>query len=605
MFCYKCGSEIPDGSKFCKFCGAEQSEDKKHKKDDPDSSNGAPGEDILSPVSDGYEKTEILSGDLSQAIGQAPQYKIDKHSQQKKSSRRSKSPIDKKTTPKVITEQRNDLNGQMQVSKPAKQKKKWALLAFLIIIIMLSIGILALLFVFPEKVEDLVLGVSQGSEKGMSVSENEDDSGEHDDEDLSKEESNDIGEDDGKEPDETLTEQISWNKAYYDEIDAMSRVVWTTFTMVDLNKDGIPEIIGHKEQDSFGKTILSFNDKSGLNKIDLEGAFLTYNESKGLFLDSFSSGLSANDVVYEVTDEGFNKVFEGSYRLNPSNPFTPTGDPDLICTVDGKNTDHKAYISSLYGKYDNKSVLDQSQILTVTYDEMIEILDSDDPETEFKAKAKVLPLMTEWKYKYYEGAQYFEVPYTGKYRFSLYGANGGGDADRRHDAEAGVLIGTMDLNAGDTVVIFTGGEGKANIDYWDSKTSKGCTVPGGFNGGGECFASGSGGGCTDIYYKGTRVAAAAGSGGGNYDKNGLEGRMSTSSDHLMPSKLGGSDPKLDAGAGGAGWYGGLIGSVDDMGYGGVNGWDSAIFNKEQEFGGKAYSMSGSYDGSAIVQYLGK
>ena len=55
MFCYKCGKQLPDGAKFCKYCGTSLGEVKK---------NNVPEGKVHEPVQSSgpvYEKTEIIS----------------------------------------------------------------------------------------------------------------------------------------------------------------------------------------------------------------------------------------------------------------------------------------------------------------------------------------------------------------------------------------------------------------------------------------------------------------------------------------------------------------------------------------------------------------
>ena len=586
MYCKNCGKQLPDGAKFCKYCGTNLAV----KKDAPITPKSQEPvydrTEILSgnqanPTASPYEKTEILF-----APGQDPK------ASSEFSGNQNEAPAGGEfMAPKVTYNN----PGELQVTKE-KTKKRWPLVLLLLLVIFLSLGVLGALFIFPDQVEDLIAGVTGDRSSISSVDDDKD------------EDSKEKEDSDDKEPAEEEEEDVDvpeWGKAYSEAIDSVSKNTWPYFSMADINGDGTPEVIGRKNAGVPGRIIMTYDEDNGLSSITTNGDFITYSTSAGMIQDSYTEGKTAYDVLYEMNSKGFEKIFEGSYSMDSSANFTSTGDPAMIYKADGMEVDSSAYYSNFESLYLNKGIQDESEMAAVEYDTMMEILGKEDPETEFEDSAKVQDLEKEWNYSFVEAAQYFEAPYSGTYRFSLYGGNGGGDDERDYDAEAAVLIGTMSLKAGERVIVLTGGCGGINKYYFDTVRGKGCVVPGGFNGGGECFASGGGGGCTDIYYRGVRVAAAAGSGGGNYDEYGQPGRTSASRDHITSNKLGAGTQNLDIGGGGAGWFGGTIGKVDQPGMGGVNGWDGSFFNMEQEFEGKAFSMSGNHEGSALIQYVGK
>ncbi|MBP5291747.1 MAG: hypothetical protein J6Y90_03930, partial [Lachnospiraceae bacterium] len=393
-------------------------------------------------------------------------------------------------------------------------------------------------------------------------------------------------------------------------IDAVGGIVerdWPDLAMVDMNGDEVPEIVAVKGDDSGLKKIVAVNDDGDTTAtLELGGSALVYSPSNGLILDSYVMNDVAFDVVYELTDGKFNKIFDGACRIDATNKFSSTdGNPNMVYTMDGATIDPMDYYTNLQNAIFSKGVVDGSELMAVPYDTMIEVLGQEDPKADFDSKATAIITSARTEIGYRDTAQFFVAPATGSYRFSLYGANGGGDGNNDYDAEAAVLIGVVDLTAGEKILVMTGGAGGMCKDYWDYKKNVGTEVPGGFNGGGSCYASGGGGGCTEIYYQGTRIAAAAGSGGGNYDERGFEGRVSTATGNTTTIKAGEGRGSVDGGGGGGGWYGGKQGKVDRAGYGGINGYLSSYFTLENEYAGQAFTMSGSRDGSALVEYLGK
>lgn len=617
MFCYKCGGKLPDGAKFCKHCGAnlvahmkpvdnkpvEKPEDVEPvKAEETIVEENKVAENIVDEVqndstledslagnrTDDYDKTEIITdfesrmasaGEATEIIGDSIDV-VNTGASQEFSNEIV--PVNTQT--------------ELQVTKE-KPKKRWPIVVLLLLIIFLSLGILGALFIFPDQVQEFVDRLTNKDAESSYVEDVEEST---EDGDVASE-----GEEAEGEEQEEVEEATEWGKAYSEALGSFNKNTWPLLSMVDINGDDIPEIIGRKNAGVPGRLIMSYDESAGVNTVSTKGEFLTYSKSAGMIEDTYTEGRTAYDVIYELNSKGFEQIFEGSYNLDQANRFDSNGDPVMVYKADGMEVDKSAYYSNIESLYINKGIDDESGLLFVDYDAMVEVLAKADPEEAFKADAKEQELTKEWKYSFVEDAQYFVAPYTGVYRFALYGGNGGADKDRDYDEEAAVLIGTMKINAGERVLVFTGGTGGINKYYYDTVKNKGCVVPGGFNGGGDCFASGAGGGCTDIYYRGIRIAAAAGSGGGNYDVIGTKGRTSASRDHITSNKLGAATDKLDIGGGGAGWFGGTIGKVDEAGFGGVNGWDGTYFTMEQEFEGAAFSMSGAREGSAVIDYVGE
>lgn len=607
MFCYNCGKKLPDGAKFCKYCGADlTSQETPAPGPNPNpipvpvpapapkpapahvpvpDPAPAPMPEKEIHVSDRmteYQKTEVLLDDPAPVP-----------------------PHGNGFNPPPMPQPGNGFNHdkpQMQVTRPPKKKKKWPLVLLLLIIILLSLGVLGALFIFPDKVEEVVDKIT-GTEK-KSAGEDEED--EDEDKEDAEQEDTEGDETEVEAAEEEEAKGPQWAAAYTEAVEALTEKDWPDLSLMDLNGDGTPEIVAVKGDGTGTKTVISVaGDSDSAKSLELGGSALVYSPSNGLILDSYVLSDVSYDVVYELKDGNFTKVFDGACRLDASNMFdAATGDPNIVYTIDGANTDAANYYSNLQYTFFSKGVTDGSEIKTVSYDTMKSLLEEDDPQTEFDSKATVniTPAQTTIGFK--ATAQFFVAPATGTYRFTLYGANGGGDGNSDYDDEAAVLVGTVNMTAGEKMIVMTGGAGGMCKDYWDFVKNVGTEVPGGFNGGGSCFASGGGGGCTDIYYQGVRVAAAAGAGGGNYDEKGKVGRTSTSSGNTTSAKSGEGRGSVDGGGGGGGWLGGKQGKVDKAGYGGINGWNSNYFTVENEYEGQAFTMSGSRDGSALVEYLG-
>ena len=176
--------------------------------------------------------------------------------------------------------------------------------------------------------------------------------------------------------------------------------------------------------------------------------------------------------------------------------------------------------------------------------------------------------------------QTYTAPFTGTYTVYLYGAHGGGDGGAS-GGMGGYVAGTVVLREGSELTVNVGGAGKS------SSGSEGNVTPGGWNGGGQCWWSGSGGGCTEILLGDVRIAAAGSGGGATNGHKATNARLSTVTDHLTGTKAGEGSKKKDAGGGGAGWIGGIMGIHEGRkgacgGYGGINGWDPVYFTVIEE-----------------------
>ena len=580
MFCYKCGGEINNDAKFCRHCGADLSAVKM-----------VPPKSAKKPESPAYEKTQIIQDqnvDFPKTEFIIPPKEKTENIHDEK-----------------INEVKKDINrSTLQVSKP-KKKTRWPIVVLLLLVIILSLGVLGALFIFPDEVQEFVANIT-GESVGKQYT---------DDEDEDVQDKEDETDDEGGEADsasdessqEPAEEAATWQTELSETVAGLSADTFPTFSMADIDGDGVPEIIANRASGTSGHVVYHYDEENGVLSLNTRGENITFASGTGMVEDSYTEGFKAVDIIYEVGKGEFKKIFEGSYSADPSRILDDNYNPNLIYTADGQEINYSTYYSNLESMYLNKGVTDISQVGCVARDKMLEILKGENPLSDFNAISSKEIANARWEYDYQQNIQYFLAPYSGKYRFTLYGANGGADGDAEFGKEAAVLIGTVNLKAGERIVLLTGGRGAANKDYWDFARNRGCEVPGGFNGGGECFASGSGGGCTDIYYRGIRVAAAAGSGGGNYDPGteGKPGRASDAKDNRSNSKKGGGSPSIDVGGSGAGWYGGALGKRDQGGYGGVNGYDASVFTAEEEYEGAAFTMSGKRDGSALVEYLGQ
>lgn len=226
--------------------------------------------------------------------------------------------------------------------------------------------------------------------------------------------------------------------------------------------------------------------------------------------------------------------------------------------------------------------------------------------------------MTEFYYT--GGAQRYTAPADGTYYVQLYGAQGGSDGSSV-GGYGGYVYGYLTLKKGDVVTVNVGGGGRNS-----SEVNPGTlVVPGGWNGGGTCVWSGSGGGRTDIYVNGRLVAAAAGGGGATNGHRGHGARESSRSLSDVSSSWQGEsktsygstlgDDRNDAGAGGAGYArGGSYGMNEnpkwgggDGGHGGYNGYASGTFSLVTESGGNAgngknnSSYNGGLHGYAVIR----
>jgi hypothetical protein len=212
-------------------------------------------------------------------------------------------------------------------------------------------------------------------------------------------------------------------------------------------------------------------------------------------------------------------------------------------------------------------------------------------------------------FNYTGSYQTFTAPVSGTYTFEVWGAQGGGNTDPSQGSrggKGGYSRGEYYLNAGQTIYIYVGGQGREGY----------LSPSGGWNGGGNgsgtssCYGYG-GGGATDIRVGGqalsNRVIVAGGGGGaddtgtaagtpggtndgsggygggltgGNALKDGVEaagtGATQTSGYALGQGQASGTTS--DSGGGGGGYYGGYATSFYNGGGGGGSGYIGGVQN---------------------------
>lgn len=141
-------------------------------------------------------------------------------------------------------------------------------------------------------------------------------------------------------------------------------------------------------------------------------------------------------------------------------------------------------------------------------------------------------------YVYTGAEQIFQVPYTGVYRFELYGAQGG-NSEKKEGGKGGQITATMRLCRGDKLYIFVGGQN-------------------GYNGGGRGTVNG--GGATDIRKEGEklndRILTAGGGGGANRIYAGGEGGIES----VKGAAVGNGEDSMEGAGGGGGYLGGHAGT---------------------------------------------
>lgn len=178
-----------------------------------------------------------------------------------------------------------------------------------------------------------------------------------------------------------------------------------------------------------------------------------------------------------------------------------------------------------------------------------------------------------YDFEYTGAVQTFGVPYTGKYKLEVWGANGGGynTSYSTTGGRGGYSVGTINLSSGTTLYIYVGGQGGL------------ANTAGGFNGGGNSKSyGGSGGGASDIrigvdsLY--ARVIVAGGGGGGGYQNTigGYGGGVTGGDGGAGNVTAGGGGTATSGGTAGSGGVVGVFGGAQERtsgaGGGGGGGW---------------------------------
>ncbi|MCR5503089.1 MAG: zinc-ribbon domain-containing protein [Lachnospiraceae bacterium] len=576
MFCYRCGKQIPDNVKFCIYCGTNL-EGKKP----------APGP--------------------QPAPAPAPQ------------------------PAPAPRPQPQPAPGPMPYPEPQpapdRKSKKWILPLVIILVLLLVLGggIAAGILLMPGGVDGLKdsftdLASLLPGRSGEEDDEEDDDRKKYkDDEESDEEDSGSEDEENGKElpyeEDAPANQRFAESQAAAPAAEEAPKSVYLellsdgTFSsragyfLTDLNGDNRPELFGKTDiSDAEAGYKIFTETPDGIDMLDLSDGTTAFAPDANMILHTRTEDTSAYDKIYRVGADGFEVVFEGSVEQDSYEPYLSNGDPNMICYADGTKTDEKTYYEDLERLFYLNQVNAANGQLLLGKDDMEEILSDADPLMAYHTTTASMAyaVTTDWEFSYEQKPQFFTAPQGGTYEFFLCGANGGADNNRDYDYEGGTLTGTIELKAGERVLILTGGAGGITKDYYDVKRKQDVIVPGGFNGGGKALNSGGGGGCTDIYYNGRRIAAAAGSGGGNYEDEGHAGRKSDFNGNFMRDKNGEDSPKTDGGGGGGGWFGGHAGIKDHSGNGGKTGWDKMYFQMSEETEGQAFTRTGSRNGSVRV-----
>ena len=328
-----------------------------------------------------------------------------------------------------------------------------------------------------------------------------------------------------------------------------------------------------------GSKVIGFNVISGDGRIEAKSMHYTFGEEDTVLIPLIYSEI---DLI-SVKKIGASEFKDYTYNNNA-----------LLNWDEAGNNNKKTY-------YVHQSVDggDWKQLTLSNYTQLII------PQTEF----------------YYTGSsQRYIVPADGIYYAKLYGAQGGSDGSAIGGL-GGYIYGYLNLKKGDVITVNVGGGGRNSTE-----TKPGTLiVSGGWNGGGDCVWSGSGGGRTDIFVNGRLVAAAAGGGGGTNGLKGGDAKKTTDTLYDVNATWQGEgrtsysstigDDRNDAGAGGAGYArGGNYGVNENpkwggrrSGGGGYNGYDASCFTFVTERGGSFLNgkenstYNGGFHGYAIIR----
>ncbi len=384
-------------------------------------------------------------------------------------------------------------------------------------------------------------------------------------------------------------EEQPWEKSYISFL-GNSQYADDIFTLEDINKDGIPEIIIITDD---GALITTSDSEGNLSSIETTNHVVAFDSSKGRICTSYNKDLGIQDISYVISDGKWSLDQHGETYIS----FNEYDDCVVSCDyrLNDKDVEHEEYITWLRELYGSVKTLEDLKYADCSKGAEA-LKDASLLNSGFYSKLNE-------KFTCDRTVKIVFASAEDDYYFDLKGGAGGADGNRAlsgqdYDGNGALLSGKIHMNVGDRAYVIVGGAGGI------TQANRG-VVAGGFNGGGDSFWSGGGGGSTDVYYNDVLVASAAGGGGGNYDDEGRPGRANyESSKNTLDSKLGGRTgyTKNDdaGGGGGAGWAGGAAGKNDHAGYGGLNGWDSAFFRDVNESTGASGTQSGTQDGYASV-----
>lgn len=389
-----------------------------------------------------------------------------------------------------------------------------------------------------------------------------------------------------------------WKATMLDYINMRYRNEKVTF--FDLNGDGKQEIAVY---DGEKCDLLTISEDNIVDELSADNCLVVYQERRNMLCTASSAGSHSTDAFYEISNGKWNKIDDAECNVGFDEY---RAEPVFDYYVNGSSVDANSYFTWLASGYEGGENIQEEGYVSVK--DACEILETDITFEEYASKHNI-QIEDKWEYHCENRAQIFIPPVGGTYEFELKGAAGGADGERvidgtvYYDSTGAELVGSMQLGAGEKVIIVVGGAGGV------SQIKEG-VVAGGFNGGGDTYWSGGGGGSTDLYtIEGVRVASAAGAGGGNYGGYGEPGRISTS------PKTGSTDGKLGGGTGhtmnqsagaggGAGWYGGSAGPEDGVGHGGISGYNEYDFKFFYENPGHNGVDSNEVNGHVVIRKIG-
>lgn len=233
-----------------------------------------------------------------------------------------------------------------------------------------------------------------------------------------------------------------------------------------------------------------------------------------------------------------------------------------------------------------------------------------------------------WKYAYTGDVQNFVAPFTGIYRFTLNGAQGGHYTSQEEETEkvegcdggrGGQVVCCLNLNAGDCIHIYVGGQsggycesnagdsgsGDNSLTQREINVGTGVQVKevatiasgymkGGYNGGGDGEVS-SGGGATSIKDSdGTLIAIAGGGGGGTEGEPGGAGGEADSGHVELDMEKYRERGESYTISGGAGGGSGFVGGKSGYYY-----WEDVVHTHTAE----CYTVSSEKCNGTITYYV--